>query len=234
MADYIDRKYYSFHDHAERVAYSVPLEHVGNRFFVEKDGSFWKATGTGTGTSKWSPLHRKAIYIPMGANWVENDGTVLAAFADGASPTPGLAADGAESVGIRWNNHANPDPIITSIPVPLDLDSDFDIDGHIICHKTGATVGDATTFDVLAYFNVVGALYDADANAGETSSAITGDAATKTVQAPTFAIDAADITDAATNLATLAISIQPTDGTLGTDDITVTGIILEYNTTHVG
>lgn len=234
MSNTIDRKYLSFHDHAERVAYTVTVADVGNRFFVEKDGSFWKATATGSGTSKWSPLHRKAILIPMGMNWVENDGTVLAAFADGASNTPGVAADGAEAVGIRWNNAAAPDPIITSIPVPLDLDSDFDIDGHIICHKTGATVGDATTFDVLAYFNVVGSLYDADANAGETSSAITGDAATKTVQDSTFTIDAADITDAGTNLATLALSIQPTDGTLGTDDITVTGIILEYNTTHVG
>lgn len=166
--------------------------------------------------------------IPCNGAWYENDGTALAAFADGASPTPGLAMDGSEGAGIRWNNHANPDPIAISVPVPYDLDESADVTLEVICWKTGATLADAVTWDVLVFNNVVGALYDADANFGGTSAAITGDAATKTVQSSALTLTAANLANPDAAHAQMTLSIQPTDGTLGTDDITAGFVRLTY------
>jgi len=169
-------------------------------------------------------ISAQAFYnIPMGA-WTEQDGTVLADFADGDSTTPGWSA-GDEGFGIRWNNHANPDPISTSLPVPPDLDASADVIVHIAAAKVGATVGDAVTFTIEAFFNAVGAAYDADADCGGASSAMTGDATTKTVQEETLTIAAADVTAAP---GVLTLTLQPTDGTLGTDDVIVLGVWLEY------
>lgn len=156
---------------------------------------------------------------PAGMGWVEADGTVLAAFADGASPTPGVAAIGAEVCGIRWNNHANPDPVAVTMPFPADL-SDYDLEVHLLVAKTGATLADATTFDVGAFFNTSGSLYDGDTDAGGTSSAMTGDAAAKTVQEVTVTIDNLDVPSA---VSMLTLTVQPTDGTLGTDDVVLLG-----------
>lgn len=161
--------------------------------------------------------------IPMGA-WTEQDGTALADFADGASATPGWSA-GDEGHGIRWNNHANPDPISSSIPVPPDLDSSADVIVHVLAAKIGATVGDAVTWTIEAFFNVDAALYDADADCGGASSAMTGDAATKTCQEETLTLAAADVQGSP---AVLTLTLQPTDGTLDTDDVIVLGVWLEY------
>lgn len=155
----------------------------------------------------------------------EIDGTILAAFADGASTTPGIDAQASEAIGIRWNNHANPDPIITSVVIPPDLDASADVVVHVLAAKTGATAGDATTFDVGAFFLTDAALYDADADAGGTTGAMTGDAAAKTLQEVTVTIGAADVAGAP---GVLSLTLQPTDGTLGTDDVIVVGLWLEY------
>ena len=87
---------------------------------------------------------------------------------------------------------------------------------HILAAKVGATIGDATTFDVAAYNNVVAALYDADTNYGGTSSAMTGNAATKTIQHLTLTLALADL---AAYPAAVELTIKPTAGTLGTDDV---------------
>lgn len=166
---------------------------------------------------------QKFLNLPMGA-WTEQDGTALADFADGASPTPGWSA-GDEGFGIRWNNHANPDPISCSVPIPPDLDDSADVVVHIVAAKVGATVGDAVTFTIEAFFNAVGALYDADADCGGASSAMTGDAATKTVQEETLTIAAANVP---AHPAILTLTLQPTDGLLDTDDVILLGVWLEY------
>lgn len=163
------------------------------------------------------------LNLPLGA-WTEQDGTALADFADGASATPGWSA-GDEGFGIRWNNHANPDPISTSIPIPPDLDASADVIVHVLAAKIGATVGDAVTWLIEAFNNVDAALYDADADFGGTSSAMTGDAATKTCQEETLTLAAANV---AGSPCVLALTLQPTDGTLGTDDVIVLGVWLEY------
>ncbi|NIU03771.1 MAG: DUF2190 family protein [Gammaproteobacteria bacterium] len=163
------------------------------------------------------------IQIPMSV-WQEQDGTALADFSDGASPTPGYSA-GDESFGIRWNNHANPDPISCSVTLPYDVDTSSAITMNILAAKVGATVGDAVTWTVEAFNNVDGALYDADADYGGTSSAMTGDATSKTCQLETLTLAAANLPAAGSQI---VLTIQPTDGTLGTDDVILLGVWLQY------
>lgn len=163
------------------------------------------------------------IPLPLGA-FTEQDGTALADFGDGASATPGWNA-GDESFGIRWNNHANPDPISISVPIPPDLDPASNVVLHILAAKVGATVGDAVTWLVEAFNNADAALYDADTDFGGTSSAMTGDAATKTCQEETLTLASANV---AGSPCVLTLTIQPTDGTLGTDDVIILGAWLEY------
>lgn len=166
--------------------------------------------------------------VALGSHWLAG-GTPLAAFADGASATPGLAVDNSEGVGIRWNNHATPAAIFGSIPSPSDRRPGSNMKLHIIAHKSGATVGDAVTFTCAFFNNVIGALHDADTNYGGATNAMTGNATAKTVQRCTFAMPAADLPAPSDQPdATICYSIKPTDGTLGTDDVTITAIFYEY------
>jgi len=158
-------------------------------------------------------------------------GTPLAAFASGDVVTPGLALDDSEAAGVRWNNHATPGAIWGSLTLPADRVPDTDVIVHVVASKTGATVGDATSFTLGVFFHPVGALRDADATAGGATSAMTGNATSKTVQKVTRTIAAADIPDptAVTDpCAVLSLSLKPTDATLGVDDVTVHAVFLEY------
>lgn len=170
------------------------------------------------------PVQTKSLHIPV-LSAVEADGTALADFADGASNTPGYELAGGEGIGIRWNNAAAPDPIMYEVLIPSDLDSNEDLTVNVLASKTGATVGDAVTWAVGAFFISDGALYDADADAGGTSSAMTGDASAKTAQLETLTIASADVPSGP---AVLALTIQPTDGTLGTDDVILHGLWIGY------
>jgi len=163
------------------------------------------------------------LNLPLGA-WTEQDGTALADFADGDSTTPGWNA-GDEGFGIRWNNHANPDPISMSVPIPPDLDASADVIVHVMAAKVGATVGDAVKWTIEAFNNADGALYDADADFGGDSSAMTGDATSKTCQEETLTLAAANV---AASPCVLTLTLQPKDGTLGTDDVILLGVWLEY------
>lgn len=163
------------------------------------------------------------IQIPL-TGAIEADGTALADFSDGASPTPGWSA-GDQSVGVRWNNHANPDPISLGFTMPQDIDLANDITLNILAAKIGATLADAVTWTVEAFNNVDAALYDADADFGGVSSAMTGDAATKTTQLESLALAAADLAAAGSQV---VLTIQPTDGTLGTDDVILLGLYATY------
>ena len=166
---------------------------------------------------------QKILPFPI-LGFAEQDGTILADFADGASPTPGINA-GDESFGIRWNNHGNPDPISQSLPYPPDLDPAGDLTLHVLAAKIGATVGDAVTWLVEAFENIPAALFDADADFGGTSSAMTGDDTSKTCQDETLTLGNANVTGAP---GVLTLTIQPTDGTLGTDDVIILGVWIEY------
>jgi len=155
---------------------------------------------------------------------MEIDGTMLLAFVDATDVIPGLATD-VESLGIRWNNHATPDPVMTGVMMPSDLDETKDVVLHILASKTGATLGDAVTFTVTAFFQTVGALHDADADLGGASSAMIGDAAAKTLAELTLTLALADVPAFPCKL---TFTIQPTDGLLGTDDVIIHAMWLEY------
>lgn len=162
------------------------------------------------------------INIPMPV--ITNAGVALAAFSGGDSPTPGFCVT-AEGLGIRWNNHGTPTPVGTKVMIPPDMDITADAVLHILAAKVGATVGDATKFTVEAFNNVVAALYDADADFGGDTDAMTGDAATKTVQHVTLTLALANL---AAYPAALELTIQPKDGTLGTDDVIMLSAWIEY------
>lgn len=162
--------------------------------------------------------------IPL-TSFVDADGDPLAKFADGASTVPGFNLADGEAFGIRWNNHANPDEIQTQVALPQDLDDTAAMVVHYLASKTGNTLGDAVTFTSKAFFQTVGALHDADADAGGASSAMQGDAAAKTVQEETLSIAAGDVPAAP---GSLSLTVQPTDGTLGTDDVILLAVWIEY------
>lgn len=193
---------------------------VANKAGVSGDIGEVLLFGPGAGGQGYA---KGTIQIPL-TGAIEADGTALADFSDGASPTPGWSA-GDESVGVRWNNHATPDPISVGFTMPYDVDTAQNMTLNILAAKIGATVGDAVTWTVEAFNNVDGALYDADADFGGTSSAMTGDAATKTTQLETLALAAANLAAAGSQV---VLTIQPTDGTLGTDDVILLGLSIQY------
>jgi hypothetical protein len=153
------------------------------------------------------------IDIPMPV--ITNAGVALAAFADADDPLPGFCVT-AEGLGIRWNNHGTPTPVGAKVLVPPDADITANMTLNILAAKTGATQGDATEFTVEAFNNVVNALYDADADFGGDTTAMTGDATAKTVQNVTLTLALANL---AAYPAAMELTIQPKDGTLGTDDV---------------
>ncbi len=164
---------------------------------------------------------QRFLNIPI-QTWQEADGTALAVHA--AAPTPGYNAT-AEAMGIRWATHANPDPIGVSVPIPPDLDASSDVIVHVLAYKTGATSGDTVDWLIEAFNNPDAALFDADADFGGTASSMTGAATAKTLQEETLTLAAANV---AASPCVLQLTLQPTDGKLGTDDVVVVGVWLEY------
>ena len=162
--------------------------------------------------------------IPIPMPMITNGGVALAAFSDGDSATPGFCVT-AEGMGIRWNNHGTPTPVATKVIVPPDADVTANMVLNILAAKTGATVGDATKFTVEAFNNDVGALYDEDADFGGDTGAMTGDATAKTVQNVTLTLALANLT---AYPAAIELTIQPKDGTLGTDDVIMLAAWITY------
>jgi hypothetical protein len=153
-----------------------------------------------------------------------NDGTALAQFSNGASATPGYCTT-AEGMGIRWNNHATPTPVATKVMVPPDMNAESDAVVNILAAKVGATAGDATKFTIQAFNNDVGELYDADADFGGDTDAMTGDATSKTVQHVSLTLANADLI---AYPAAIELTIQPKDGTIETDDVILLKAWIEY------
>lgn len=165
-----------------------------------------------------------SMRVPIAAG-ILAAGTPMAAFADNVASNPGITLVDSEGVGIRWNNAASQTAVWTSFMLPRDIDTSKDATLVLKASKTGATVGDATTFTITAFNNATGALHDADANFGGTTSAMTGNATAKTVQEVTLTLAAADLGTPGDNV---SLSFKPTDGTLGTDDVVLFGIELQY------
>lgn len=155
-------------------------------------------------------------------------GTPLAAFADNASSNPGITLDNSKAVGVRWNDNATQTAVWTYIDLPLDADITKPMVFVVLASKSGATVGDATTFDIGVFEQAVGFAEDATTGTlglGGTTSALVGNATAKTVSKLTLGIAPNTFKGAPERL---SISIKPTSGTLGTDDGICNGFWLEY------
>lgn len=152
-------------------------------------------------------------------------GTPMAAWADDANSAPGVTLTNSEGMGIRWNNNATQVAVFTRFMMPRDIDPSKDAKLVLKAAKTGATVGDATTFTIAIFNNATGALLDADTDYGGATSAMTGDATSKTVQEVTRTLTAADLAVAGD---AVTMSFKPTGAVLGTDDVTLFSIELQY------
>lgn len=167
---------------------------------------------------------QRIVPIPL-AGAILAAGTPMAAFANNASSNPGITLDNSKAVGLRWNNNASQTAVWFNIIKPLDMDVTKGATFVVLASKSGATVGDATTFDVGCYEQTPGALEDAGSNLGGTTGALTGNATAKTVSRLTLAIAGSTF---AAPPGSLSVSLKPTDGTLGTDDAVCNGFYLVY------
>lgn len=152
-------------------------------------------------------------------------GAPLALFSNGASAVPGSALVDSKAFGVRWNNNSTLNGLLTSFAVPSDMDTTYDPTIYVRASKTGATLADAVTFAIGLFNQVVGGLDDADADYGGTTTAMVGDATAKTVQQVALTVTATNLPAARS---TVTLTIKPTDGTLGTDDLCLIGVIVAY------
>lgn len=152
------------------------------------------------------------------ASSLASTGGPLAVFADSASnpSVPGIQITDSEVASVRWNNAATTTGILTTIFAPAPQDPAAPAKLHLLVSKVGATLADASTFTVGGFAVAVGQLHDAGSDIGGASSAVVGNAASKTVQEVTLDLTGANLPDTA---CLLTLTIKVTDGTLGTDDM---------------
>jgi hypothetical protein len=167
---------------------------------------------------------KKIVQIPIGS-FVDVAATQLTTFSNGASAQPGLELTNSKAFGIRWNNHGTPLAVMSQFTVPHDADITANMTLKIMASKVGATIGDAVTFTIAAYNQVAAALHEADTDYGGASGAMTGDATSKTVQVVSRTLGLADLPAVSSNV---TLTIKPTAGTLGTDDVCIHAVWVEY------
>jgi len=218
----------SYRNVGTKASADFDAEDAASTILITDAGGFTTAT-TVEGALAELHQHTKSVQsqvnCPLGGA-ILAAGTPMAAWADNAASNPGITLANSEAVGLRWNNNGTQTAVwLPPIALPQDLDDTAAVVVHIAASKTGATVGDATTFTIAAFFQEIGALHDADSDCGGASSAMTGDATAKTVQEVTLTLAAGDVPAAP---CVLSMSIKPTDGTLGTDDVIVHSVWLEY------
>jgi hypothetical protein len=156
---------------------------------------------------------------------LDADGDPLAKWS--AAPTPGFALVNTEALGLKWGANATHSVALLDVTIPQGWDTSAGtLTCNIVASKVGATVGDAVTFLIACYANTVGELHDAGADLGGTSTAMTGNATSKTVQKVTRSIAATG--GASTAPTHLTFTIKPTDGTLGTDAVQIHDIYFTY------
>jgi hypothetical protein len=184
-------------------------------------------------TGRFIPTRQSIVALPFSGFEIAA-GTPLAAFANGASTTPGVAFDNAKAAGVRWNNDAAPAAMYAAVLLPRHRKPKSDIIVHILAAKSGNTGADATTFAINAWAQTNGALQDAASDAGGTTGAMVGAAAAKTMQHVQLTLSGTNLPDVVNGLpSVLTLGVKPTAGTLGTDDVTISAIWLEFTESFV-
>jgi hypothetical protein len=161
------------------------------------------------------------VHVPFG-NLFDPDGDPIVKHS--AAPTPGYTVLNSEALGLQWAAHGTPTAVVGTILLPPGLDeTNSVVTLNVIASKTGATLGDAVTFTVTAFPQVIGALHDAHADIGGVTTAMTGNATAKTVQRVTLSLSPI-VASTTANSTPLTFTIKPTNGTLGTDNVLVESI----------
>lgn len=166
-------------------------------------------------------IAKKRINIPLTA-WT-NGGGLLAAFADGSAN--GLTLLDSEALAIRINPSGDVTlpTLITSCPLPLDIDLTADLELHVSACRIGAS--DTTlVLGGKGYLQTVGAAYDADDDEIVTDSAEL-DSATKVAKELVLAFPAADLPANAD--ASVTLHITPS-AALDADDLCILSTWIEY------
>jgi hypothetical protein len=162
----------------------------------------------------------RRVPIPLSA-WTLG-GAVMTNFADGT--VNGMSLVDSEALGIRINPSALALPsLVTSVVLP----SGIDLTKVLELHVSACRIGAADTTVVLqgsAFFQVIGAAYDADADAISVDSAAL-DAATKVAKELVLSIAAADLP--ASVDASVTFTMAPSSA-LDADDLVILSTWLEY------
>lgn len=154
--------------------------------------------------------------VPLGA-WT-NSGAPLVAFNDGVAD--GIEYTDSKVRGFRWN----PSPtakLVTTVPLPADLDDTKAVVVHALACRVGAA--DTTTVLVVeAFFQTVDAAYDADSDCGGNTTAL--DKATKVVGEYTRSLAGGDVP---AHPCAVTLTLKPS-AALDADDCIVVATWLEY------
>jgi len=157
------------------------------------------------------------------------DGTPLAKFTDQATSSPGLVVNGGKNMAVRWNDAATQTAIFMDLLLPADMDVTQPAGFLVRGSKTGATMGDATTFDISVWEQLPGDADGAGPTFSGTTNAFNATATANTIQDVLVSVEGGTFA-LPTNggPATATVSLQPHNGTLGTDDALVNSLLFFY------
>jgi hypothetical protein len=137
----------------------------------------------------------------------------------------GVTITDSKAVCYRINDSANPPHNLCGFVVPADADVTANMTLKFLVSKSGNTDADDTTITVEAFNQVAGALHDADDDYGGTTNALVGNAAAKTLTTLSLTLALANLPAVGSGV---SLTFHPTDGTLGTDDLLIHRIWVEY------
>jgi hypothetical protein len=186
---------------AVAAAGSVSVADAGSLFSIDTVEAALAQLGTRLQKARITPI---ALTL--------EDGTALTAYT--ADPTPGWAQLSNKEVVLKWGSHATPGKIAAVFTLPDDLDGSANVEVHALVAMSGAT--DTPDLVHEAYFN-----------AGDTDCAGTDDEVDGGVTLTEY-VNVIAASDVPNGPAHLTCVINPKDGQLGTDDLYLYAIWVEY------
>jgi Uncharacterized conserved protein (DUF2190) len=203
-------------EHIEVVAWSLKSTTAATVSVADAGGLIAAATVEAAFAEVFTHIQsaQKTVVVPLGQLTLE-DGTVVTKFADGASATPGFSQESNKEVVLRWNNHASPTAVAFSVPLPQDLDPASNVVIHALALMSGST--DSPDLVTEAYFGA------ADTDCAGTDDEVDGGTSLTEYTCTLLA------TDVPTLPSVLTVVFGPKAGELGTDDLLLYAVWLEYS-----